>query len=117
MITKVVHGWRPAGLIAYLLGPGRAEEHRQPRVIASWDGLDAAWQPARTGAGHWDLDLGPLVATLRAPAVAAGLPDRSDDSGKRGYVWHCSARLAPRSAADELIWTHAALFSQLSMSR
>ncbi|GAA2573862.1 hypothetical protein GCM10010210_56800 [Pseudonocardia hydrocarbonoxydans] len=100
MITKVVHGWRPGGLIAYLMGPGRAEEHRQPRVIASWDGLDAAWQPARTGAGSWDLDLGPLVAALRAPAVAAGLPDRQDDSGTRGYVWHCSARLA---AGDRLL--------------
>ncbi len=48
MITKVVQGWRPAGLLAYLLGPGTAEEHRAPRVIASWDGLDAAWQPAST---------------------------------------------------------------------
>lgn len=100
MITKVVHGWRPGGLIAYLMGPGRAEEHQRPRVIASWDGLDTAWHPARTGAGPWDLDLGPLVAALRAPAVAAGLPDRGDDSGKRGYVWHCSARLA---AADRVL--------------
>ena len=51
MITKVVHGWRPAGLLAYLLGPGTAEVHQAPRVIASWDGLDAAWQPASTGPG------------------------------------------------------------------
>ncbi|MGH3613977.1 MAG: relaxase/mobilization nuclease domain-containing protein [Pseudonocardia sp.] len=94
MITKVVHGWRPGGLIAYLMGPGRAEEHERPRIIASWDGLDAAWQPTRTGAGPWDLDLGSLTAALRAPAIAAGLPDRRDDSGRRGYVWHCSARLA-----------------------
>ena len=38
MITKVVHGWRPGGLLAYLMGPGRAEVHRDPRVVASWDG-------------------------------------------------------------------------------
>jgi hypothetical protein len=38
VITKVVHGWRPAGLLAYLLGPGTAEVHQAPRVIASWDG-------------------------------------------------------------------------------
>jgi hypothetical protein len=94
MITKVVHGWRPGGLIAYLLGPGRAEEHRQPRVIASWDGRDAAWQPARTGPGEWDLELGPLIRAMRAPAVAAGLPEVADEPGKRGYVWHCSARVA-----------------------
>jgi hypothetical protein len=27
----VVHGWRPAGLLAYLLGPGTAEVHRDLR--------------------------------------------------------------------------------------
>lgn len=94
MITKVVHGWRPGGLIAYLMGPGRAEEHRRPRVIASWDGRDAEWQPVRSGPGEWDLELGPLIRALRAPAVAAGLPEHGDEHGRLGYVWHCSARLA-----------------------
>lgn len=55
MITKVVHGWQPAGLLAYLLGPGTAEVHRSPQVVASWDGLDARWQPERTGPGEYDL--------------------------------------------------------------
>ena len=95
VITKVVHGWRPAGLLAYLLGPGTAEVHRAPRVIASWDGLDAAWQPASTGPGEYDLALGPLITALHAPVVAAGLPTRAPaEQGKRGYVWHCSARVA-----------------------
>ena len=95
MITKVVHGWRPAGLLAYLLGPGTAEVHRAPRVIASWDGLDAGWQPASTGPGEYDLALGPLITALHAPVVAAGLPTRAPaEQGKRGYVWHCSARVA-----------------------
>ena len=101
VITKVVHGWRPAGLVAYLLGPGTAEVHREPRVIASWDGLDAGWQPASTGSGEYDLALGPLMAALHAPAVAAGLPTRAPaEHGKRGYVWHCSARVA---AADRVL--------------
>lgn len=95
MITKVVHGWRPAGLLAYLLGPGTSEVHRSPRVIASWDGLDAGWQPERTGPSEYDLQLGPLVDALHAPAIAAGLPTRAPQNGsKRGYVWHCSARVA-----------------------
>ena len=95
MITKVVHGWRPAGLLAYLLGPGTAEVHRAPRVIASWDGLDAGWQPASTGPGEYDLALGSLITALHAPVVAAGLPTRAPtEQGKRGYVWHCSARVA-----------------------
>lgn len=94
MITKVVHGWRAGGLLAYLLGPGRAEEHRHPRVIATWDGRDSAWQPKPSGRGEWDLELGALIRALRAPAIAAGLPDGPDPSGRRGYVWHCSARVA-----------------------
>lgn len=91
MITKVVHGWRVGGLVAYLMGPGRAQEHVRPHVIASWDGQDAGRQPQQNDAG--DLELGPLIRALRAPAVAAGLPE-SDEGGKRGYVWHCSARVA-----------------------
>lgn len=97
MITKVVHGWRVGGLIAYLMGPGRAQEHVRPRVIASWDGRDAGWQPSRSESG--ELELGPLIRAVRAPAVAAGLPE-SDGDGKRGYVWHCSARVA---ASDRVL--------------
>jgi hypothetical protein len=101
VITKVVHGWRPAGLLAYLLGPGTAEVHRSPRVIASWDGLDGGWQPASTGPAEYDLALGPLISALHAPVVAAGLPTRAPaEPGKRGYVWHCSARVA---ASDRVL--------------
>ncbi|WP_219414202.1 relaxase/mobilization nuclease domain-containing protein [Pseudonocardia nigra] len=96
----MVHGWRPGGLIAYLMGPGRGEEHRQPRIIATWDGLDVGWQPRATGPGEWDLELGPLIRALRAPAIAAGLPEEADATGKRGYVWHCSARVA---AGDRML--------------
>lgn len=86
MITKVVRGWRAGGLIAYLLGPGRSEEHRRPRVIASWDGLDAGWQPARTGPGEWDLDLGPLIARRRwQPACRSG-PTSSAGRGTSGIA-------------------------------
>lgn len=94
MIPRVTNGWRPGGLIAYLMGPGRAEEHRRPRIVATWDGQDAAWQPARTGPEEWDFDLGPVSRALRAPAVVAGLPDGDDGSGRRGYVWHLSVRNA-----------------------
>jgi hypothetical protein len=94
VITKVVHGWRPGGLVAYLLGPGVAEVHRDPRVIASWDGLDAGRQPERSGPGEYDLLLGPLIDALHAPALAAGLPVRAPEGAGRGYVWHCSVRVA-----------------------
>ena len=109
MITVVRDGWDSDGLIEYLMGPGRAEEHDDPRVIASWDGLDAGWQPARIGPGKWDFDLGPLCRAVRAAAAAAGLPTYDDGSTKKGYVWHLSARLAE---ADRVLpdgeWAQAA---------
>src|SRR6185312_12686691 len=43
---------------------------------------------------EWDLELGPLIRGLQAPAIAAGLPESGGPEGKRGYVWHCSARVA-----------------------
>jgi hypothetical protein len=94
VITKVVHGWRVGGLVAYLMGPGRAEEHRRPRVVASWDGRDTQWQPQSSGPRQWDLELGSLIRALQAPAVAARLTEDGRAEGKRGYVWHCSARVA-----------------------
>ena len=35
-----------------------------------------------------------MIRALRAPAVAAGLTEDGGAEGKRGYVWHCSARVA-----------------------
>ena len=95
MITKVVHGWRPAGLLAYLLGPGTrggASGAAGDRLMG-WAGRRLAARLDRVGG--YDLALGPLITALHAPAVAAGLPTRAPaEQGKRGYVWHCSARVA-----------------------
>ena len=102
MITRVVHGWNVGGLVTYLMGPGRAREHVNPRVIATWDGREVVWQPgSETGPGA-------LIRALNAPALAAGLPSRSVE-GKRGHVWHCSARVA---AGDRVLSTPCATASR-----
>jgi hypothetical protein len=74
VIAKVVHGYRPVGLLHYLLGPGLHEEHQNPRVVASWDGAVWAHHPAKNGPGEFDFDLTPLTATMQELAVVAGLP-------------------------------------------
>lgn len=84
MIAKVVHGYRPAGLIRYLLGPGKHEEHVNPRVIASWDGAPWLHHPDKAPAveldgeivdpGEFGFDLGPLTRTMQELAEHAGLP-------------------------------------------
>jgi len=97
VITKAQYGWSPARLVIYLMGKGKREEHRNPHVVASWDGLDSRWQPEQIGPTEFDLRLGPMIDALHAPAIAAGLPLRHDAATQRGrtkngYVWHCSVR-------------------------
>ena len=41
MIGKVLRGGRPDGLIRYLYGPGRHEEHTDPHIVAAW--RDPGW--------------------------------------------------------------------------
>jgi hypothetical protein len=84
MIGKALRGWRPGGLLAYLFGPGHHEEHRTPRVVASWDGDPAGRQPPRLApaerggesdsGGEFDLDLRALIAAMQHGVREAGLP-------------------------------------------
>jgi len=41
VITKMQRGTRTRGLVEYLFGPGRAEEHTNQRIVAAWD---EAWR-------------------------------------------------------------------------
>lgn len=46
MITRVYRGHHTAGLVAYLYGPGRHEEHRDQHLVACWDGNTSVLEPA-----------------------------------------------------------------------
>lgn len=127
MIDRVYTGYRPAGLMNYLFGPGKYDEHTNPRVVATWDGRPEQWQPEHIGPGECDFDLGPLIAALQAPAKAAGLPVANPDasnpahnryfrtlkSGERtlreGYVFHLTLRndAQDRKLSDQE-WAHIA---------
>lgn len=84
------------GLIRYLMGPGRFNEHTDPRVIAAWDGAPELHQPRPLpDAGGFDCD--EVAADLTDPQVAAGIPQHEPAAGpdgktRRGPVWHCSLR-------------------------
>ncbi|MFD8560653.1 relaxase/mobilization nuclease domain-containing protein [Streptosporangium canum] len=107
MIAKVLYGGRTFGLLQYLFGPGKHEEHINPRLVASWDGLepdpaelrhqaeveawtagldlDGARDPERVlKAGLYELarHLDMPLATLEGPAPAQ-------------HVWHTAVRAAP----------------------
>jgi len=79
-------GQRVAGLIYYLFGPGRREEHTDPHVIAGWR-HPAELEPALHPDG--DRDFRKLCGLLQQPHAALG---------PRGFdrpVWHCAVRAAP----------------------
>lgn len=83
MMPNVVRGDRMAGLLTYLAGPGRANEHTEPHLVAG-DAAMMAW--------HDDNELGRDAAL----AIARHLdrPRRAYDvEVKGGHVWHCSLSL------------------------
>jgi len=79
VITKMQRGTRTRGLVEYLFGPGRAEEHTNQRIVAAWD---EAWQ----GITHPDgVQRALLSAEVDAPVK------RMPEVAKPGeHVYHVS---------------------------
>src|SRR3954454_10741660 len=82
-MPNIVRGERMAGLLVYLAGPGRSNEHTEPHLVAG-DPAVLAW--------HDDAELDrdaalQVAAQLDAPRRAFGV----DVPG--GSVWHCSLSL------------------------
>ena len=87
MIGKVLRGERPEGLIRYLFGPGKREEHTDPHIVAGWR-HPAELEPPLQPDGHRDFRR--LNGLLSQPHAALGLkascttwgscPDRSTSS-------------------------------------
>jgi MobA/VirD2-like, nuclease domain len=86
LIGKVLRGTRVAGLIWYLCGPGRREEHLDPHLVAGWRD-PAELEPAFRADGTRDFRR--INGLLNQPLAALG---------RRGFdkpVWHCVVRAAP----------------------
>ncbi|MFD9187213.1 relaxase/mobilization nuclease domain-containing protein [Streptomyces phaeochromogenes] len=85
MIPKVHDmGTDTRGLVAYLYGPGKAEEHIDPHLVAAWDRL--APDPGRDPKATY----GDVQRLLDQPVMALPESARPDE-----YVWHLSVRAAP----------------------
>lgn len=83
MMPNVVRGHRMAGLMTYLVGPGRHNEHTEPHLVAG-DGALMAW--------YDDNELGrdsalAIARHLDRPRAAYEV------EVKGGHVWHCSLSL------------------------
>ena len=95
MMPNVVRGDRMAGLLTYLTGPGRANEHTEPHLVAGDEAM-RAW--------HDDDELGrdsalAIARHLDRPRTAY------DVDVKGGHVWHCSLSLrADEGALTDEQW-------------
>ena len=94
MIDKIRRGRRTAGLLYYLYGPGRREEHTDPHIVAGWRDPAELEPPLRPGGGR---EFGPLIGLLQQTLAALG------DRAPGRPVWHCSVRAAreDRLLSDE----------------
>ena len=87
MIGKVARGTDARRLLYYLYGPGKANEHTDPHVVAGFcDPADL--EPGRRPGGS--RDFGRLAGLLAQPLAAVAGP------GYAKPVWHCSIRAAPQ---------------------
>jgi hypothetical protein len=91
-----------AGLLKYLWGPGKHEEHTNPRLVAAWNGASelATLQPPRLDSGRHALKQ--LIDLLEQPVRAGRRPPAK-------WVWHCSVRNhhSDRVLSDQQ-WGHIA---------
>ena len=86
MIDKIRKGNRVAGLLYYLYGPGKSDEHRDPHLVAGWRPPAEVEPPFRADGRR---DFRDLVNQLNAPL------DAVDRKGARDSVWHCVLSAAP----------------------
>ena len=116
MIPNIVTGGDTGGLMRYLVGPGRANEHENPHVIAGSRDIVRKW-------GDWE-----TISVSQAGEIATRLDAYMHETGtfptgkvrrfnpatgqvewngeiEANHVWHCSLSLSPEEAAlgDE-IW-------------
>ncbi|MFG3199848.1 relaxase/mobilization nuclease domain-containing protein [Streptomyces sp. NPDC048208] len=93
MVPDIGRGSRTHGLLVYLYGPGRREEHTDAHLVGSWDGF--APDPGR--------DSDPKVTLARLTAALDLRVKQAGDRAPAKHVWHCSVRTAPgdRRFSDE----------------
>lgn len=105
MMPNIQRGGRMAGLMVYLAGPGRSNEHTQPHLVAGDDRVTFAVEAGKQLTNDDALDIANILDAPRKDHDAEVLAsvrefDEEQDAyvttGKKpAHVWHCSLALRP----------------------
>ncbi|MFJ5608218.1 relaxase/mobilization nuclease domain-containing protein [Streptomyces sp. NPDC093221] len=99
MVPDVSTGSRSRGLLSYLYGPGRRDEHTDPHIVAAF-AMPGIPDPGRAPLDQHHALLSELADYLDQPVRV-----REQRTGKKvpQHVWHCPVRTAPgdRYLTDE----------------
>ncbi|MHA6762001.1 relaxase/mobilization nuclease domain-containing protein [Streptacidiphilus sp. PAMC 29251] len=91
MVPDVSTGDRSRGLLSYLFGPGRRNEHTDPHIVAAF-AMPGLVDPGRVPLDQHQAALSQLADYLDQPVKL-----REQRLGKKvpQHVWHCPVRTAP----------------------
>ena len=109
MMPNITRGARMTGLMAYLAGPGRGNEHVEPHLVAG-DAAIMAWHDDAELSHHAAMQIGwQLDAPRRAfgTRVTTAIKDKDGHvfGQKDAHVWHCSLSLrADEPALSDEQW-------------
>ncbi len=112
-MPNIERGKRVGGLLRYLYGPGKREEHVDPHLVAAWDGagpLHRLEPPVGLGGKR---DFRRLVGLLEQPV-------RNGRNPPPEPVWHCSVRTHPSDRwLSDAQWAHIAgeVMAQAGLAR
>lgn len=108
MIPNVTKGQGTVGLLRYLVGPGRAEEHVLPHVVGGSDLLLAAYGAEESLSGRQATEIAAWIDTPRrlhgtevtvpVKQVDPATGDATVVGRREQHVWHCSLSLAAGEA-------------------
>lgn len=103
MIPNVVRGNRMVGLMSYLVGPGRANEHTHPMLVAGDDRVMFQFEAGAELSAHDAFEIGYILDQPRkAHGTKVTVPVKVWDEemqekvkvgDREAHVWHCSLSL------------------------
>lgn len=91
MVPDVSTGSRSRGLLSYLFGPGRRNEHTDPHIVAAF-AMPGLTDPGRVPLDEHQAALTELAAYLDQPVR---LREQRTGAKVPHHVWHCPVRTAP----------------------